>query len=221
MKVEAKGQPSFTHLHIELGVNEGIMAEAGAMVSMSSGIDLRSRLNGGFFSAIIMKFLGKETLFKNLYFNTSTNNQSLVLSQTTPGQLIEENLNNNTIFIQSGAFLACTSGITMNVTWAGFSSWIAGEGLFRLRLSGTGKLWYGAFGGVIEKEVQGEYLIDSGHLLSYPPEMKLSTKLSGGIFSSFFGGEGFVLRLQGHGKIRLQTRSLSGLSQWLNSKFWG
>jgi len=65
-----------------------------------------------------------------------------------------------------------------------------------------------------------EFIVDSGHLLSYPEGMKLKIKLSGGIFSSFFSGEGLVLKLIGSGKIKLQTRSLGGLAGWLNPKFW-
>jgi len=98
---------------------------------------------------------------------------------------------------------------------------LGGEGLFRLKIYGTGTVWYGAFGSIVEKEVNGTYIVDSGHLLSYPPSIKLRIQLSGGIFSSFFSGEGLVLRLEGSGKIKLQTRSIGGLAGWLNPRFWG
>ena len=48
--------------------------------------------------------------------------------------------------------------------------------------------------------------------------MQLKVQLAGGIFSSFFGGEGLVTRIEGKGKIIIQTRSMNGLSQWVNSK---
>ncbi len=48
--------------------------------------------------------------------------------------------------------------------------------------------------------------------------MKLKLQLAGGIFSSLFGGEGFVTRVEGKGKIVIQTRSLSGLANWLNPR---
>jgi uncharacterized protein (AIM24 family) len=48
--------------------------------------------------------------------------------------------------------------------------------------------------------------------------MKLKVQLAGGIFSSFFGGEGLVTRVEGVGQIVIQTRSLSGLAGWLNPK---
>jgi uncharacterized protein (AIM24 family) len=44
----------------------------------------------------------------------------------------------------------------------------------------------------------------------------LKPQLAGGIISSIFGGEGFVTRVEGKGKIFLQTRNISGLASWVN-----
>jgi hypothetical protein len=43
-------------------------------------------------------------------------------------------------------------------------------------------------------------------------------QLAGGLFSSIFGGEGLVTRVVGHGRIVIQTRSVSGLASWINPK---
>jgi uncharacterized protein (AIM24 family) len=83
-------------------------------------------------------------------------------------------------------------------------------------VSGHGNVYFGAYGGIIEHEINGEYIVDSGHLVAYEPTMKLKTQLSGGLLSSIFGGEGFVMRVEGKGKIYLQTRNLSGLASWVN-----
>ena len=77
-------------------------------------------------------------------------------------------------------------------------------------------MFFGAYGGILEKEINGEFIVDSGHLVAYEPTMKLKPQLAGGIFSSFFGGEGFVTRVEGKGKIYIQTRNLSGLATWVN-----
>ncbi|MEJ2065071.1 MAG: TIGR00266 family protein [Reinekea sp.] len=103
--------------------------------------------------------------------------------------------------------------------WAGFVSFIAREGLFKLQVTGSGKVWYGAYGALLEKEIDGEYIVDTSHLVAYEPGVKLKLQLAGGIFSSFFGGEGLVTRVTGKGKIIVQTRSISGLAGWLNPKF--
>ena len=216
-----KGGKSFAYLDIPLPPNSRVTAESGAMASMGSGIDLKSRLNGGFFRALVMKFLGKESLFINTFINKTPQVQQLVLTKDTPGEIAMASLNNQTIYLQPGAYIASTEGIRFTLRYAGIASWLSGEGLFRLKISGKGLVWYGAYGAIVEREVKGSYIVDNGHLLSYPPNMKLKLQLSGGIFSSFFGGEGLVLRLEGKGKIRLQTRSIDGLAGWLNPRFRG
>lgn len=121
-------------------------------------------------------------------------------------------------FLQPGAYLASTDGLKVGVGFAGFVSWIAGEGLFRIVASGSGKLWYGAYGALLDREVDGEYIVDTSHLVAYPPGIKLKLQLAGGLFSSIFGGEGLVTRVVGHGRIVIQTRSVSGLASWINPK---
>ena len=103
--------------------------------------------------------------------------------------------------------------------WAGLVSFIAREGLFKLTVSGNGQVWYGAYGALIEKQVDGEYIVDTSHLVAYEPGIKLKLQLAGGLFSSFFSGEGLVTRVCGNGKIIVQSRSISGLTAWLNPKF--
>jgi uncharacterized protein (TIGR00266 family) len=140
----------------------------------------------------------------------------LHLTQPTPGDIEVKELNGNSYCIQSGSYIASETGVKLGVKWAGFGSFIGGEGLFKLVVSGQGKVIFGAYGGIIEKEIHGEYIVDSGHLVAYEPYMKLKPQLAGGIFGSLFGGEGFVTRVEGKGKIYLQTRNISGLASWVN-----
>jgi len=219
MKISIEGGHSFSYLKVFLSPGEEIITESGAMASMDQGIDLRSKLNGGIIRAILLKFLGSESLFINFFKNKQQSEQTIFLTQTSPGQITSEKVQGEPLYIQPGSFIACTPGVRFSLRFAGISSWLAKEGLFRLKIHGDGEVWYGAYGAIVEHEVQGEYIVDSGHLLSYPPHMKLNIKMSGGIFSSFFSGEGLVLKLSGQGKIKLQTRSLGGLAGWLNPKF--
>ncbi|MCH2155348.1 MAG: AIM24 family protein [Opitutales bacterium] len=79
-------------------------------------------------------------------------------------------------------------------------------------------LWFGAYGGIVEKELDGEYIVDTAHLVAYDESVKIRLQWAGGLLSSIFGGEGLVTRLEGKGRIWIQTRSLSGLVGWLNPK---
>jgi uncharacterized protein (TIGR00266 family) len=219
-RVETFGSSSFKLLQVTLLPSREIIAEAGAMASMDSKILISSELNGGLLKALLAKFIGNETLFINRFINITNEPGTVFLTQPTPGDVIEHELHGESLFIESGSLIARTSGINVGISWAGFGSWIAGEGLFRLRITGQGRIWYGCFGAAIEREVIGDMIVDSGHLLSYPPSVKLRIKTPGGLISSFLSKEGFVLSLSGKGKVRLQTRSIKGLAQWLNPRFW-
>ena len=67
--------------------------------------------------------------------------------------------------------------------------------------------------------MKGELIVDTGHLVAYDPQMKLKLQMAGGIISSFTSGEGLVTRVEGNGKVWIQTRSLQGLGSWINRFF--
>lgn len=216
MKAQIDGSPSFAHIHIDLEPGESIVAESDAMASMSSEIEISTRTNGGLFRAFLKRFLGDESFFINEFKNPTNSTKRVTLTQGTPGDIRVIDLNNSNFCLQPGAYVASTPGLSLGIRYAGIASFIAREGLFKLEVSGTGKLFYGAYGGIIEKEVKGEYIVDSGHLVAYEPQLTLSLKLAGGLISSFTSGEGIVTRIRGNGKIILQTRSLEGLASWIN-----
>jgi len=215
MKVEVRHRPSFATIFAELGPGDSITAESDAMASMDSDVEMTTGFNGGFLLGLLLKFFGGESLFVNT-FRTLKQKAQLVLTQGTPGDIQEVDLQGQTLLLQPGAFIAATSGIKIGVGWAGFASFIGREGLFRLKVSGTGKVWFGAYGGIFERDVDREYVVDTGHLVAYEPTISLKMALAGGIFSSFFSGEGLVSRVQGQGRIYLQSRSMDGLAAWTN-----
>ncbi len=216
MKSQINGEPSFAHIHVDLDPGESIIAESDAMASMAVEIDIQTKLNGNLFSALLKKFLGDESFFINEYKNISNSPKRITLTQATPGNIKEMELHNSSICLQPGAYIASSPGLHLGIRYAGIASFIAREGLFKLEVSGTGKLFYGAYGGIIEKEVVGEYIVDSGYLVAYEPHLKLSLRLAGGIISSILSGEGIVTKVTGNGKIQLQSRSLEGLASWIN-----
>ena len=217
MKIKTEGKPVFAYVVVDLEPGETIIAEADAMSSMSADLDMEAKFNGGFFVGLLKKFLGGESLFVNHFTNNTSQTLHLHLTQPTPGDIEVKDLDSSRSYcIQRGAYIASDKGVKLGVKWAGLGSLIGGEGLFKLVVSGTGKVIFGAYGGLLEKEIDGEYIVDTGHLVAYEPEMKLKPQLAGGIFSSFFGGEGFVTRVEGKGKIYIQTRNISGLASWVN-----
>ena len=85
-----------------------------------------------------------------------------------------------------------------------------------MKVSGQGRVWIGGYGGIETIDIKDSYVVDSSHMLAYEPTVRLSVGLSGGIFSSLFGGEGLETRLSGPGRVYIQSRSMSGLKSWVN-----
>ena len=220
MQATIEGGPAFAFINVDLNPGETVVAESDAMSSMAADLDMDAKFNGGFFSGILKKFFGGESLFVNHFTNKTSDVRRVTLVQATPGNIREVQLGGETICLQPGAYVASTPELKLKARWAGFKSWFSGEGLFKLTVSGTGTLWYGAYGELLEKQVDGEYIVDTAHLVAYEPHMKLKIQLAGGLFSSLFSGEGFVTRIEGQGKITIQTRSLSGLAGWLNPRLF-
>ncbi len=220
MRSKIEGAPSFAYIHVDLDPGESIVAESDAMASMDSDLDMKATFNGGLVSALLKRFLGGESLFVNTFSNNTRKTRRVTLVQKTPGDIKEIALKGNAICLQPGAYVASTPGVRLAVRWAGFASWIAKEGLFKLFCTGQGILWIGAYGGILFRDVAGAYIVDTAHLVAYEPSITLKPKLAGGLFSSFFSGEGIVTRVEGKGKIAIQTRSLEGLRDFLNPRLY-
>ncbi len=218
MQVDVRYRPSFATLFVTLSAGDTIIAESGAMATMTGKTAMKTRFNGGFFAGLMKKFFGGESLFVNEFSCAEGATEAqVVLTQPTPGDIQQIDLNGNSLYLQGGSFIACGPNVTLGLGWAGFASWFGGEGLFRLKVSGQGPVWFGGYGGIFARAINGDYKVDTGHLIAYEPTLSISVALSGGLFSSLFGGEGFVSKLQGQGTIYMQTRSVEGLAAWTNS----
>lgn len=214
MEAEIRNRPAFANVRVQMRAGDGLIAESGAMASMSPSLEMTAKMAGGFFSAFARRVFGGESFFVNEFATQSAG--EVVLTQPYPGDIACIRLQGTGLFLQPGAFLACEPGVNLGVKWAGITSFIGREGLFRVQATGTGQLWFGAYGGIIEKELDGELVVDSGHLVAYEPTLSLSMGMAGGIFSSFFSGEGLITRVRGRGKLYLQSRALEGLAGWAN-----
>lgn len=216
MNVAIRSQPAFAHLAVDLKPGDSITAESGAMVSRDSCIQMKTSFSGGFCGAVLRRLFGGESLFVNTFSATNEPGQ-VVLTQAFPGDLAAIELKETTVYLQPGAYVAAESGVKLGLGYAGLVSWIGREGLFRLKASGTGRVWIGAYGGIVVKDVQEEFIVDTGHLVAYEPSCGLKLGLPGGIISSFMGGEGLITRIKGPGRVWLQTRNFDGLVAWANS----
>lgn len=226
MKFTIDHGPSFAWLRVSLAAGETIQAEAGAMVLRSPEIVMSTRLNAGrraglvrkvwtLLTAILRRVFGGEPMFINEFASRTGGN--LVLAPTLSGQVVHRRLElGERLLLQAGAFLASTGTIDTKLKWGGFRTLFGGEGLFLLECTGRGDLFFNAYGSVVPVKVEGEYVVDTGHILAFDGSLNFRVRqVSGGLRSLFFSGEGLVCNFEGEGTVYIQSRSLSALVGWL------
>jgi len=65
-----------------------------------------------------------------------------------------------------------------------------------------------AFGAIETLDLDGELIVDTGHLVAFDDGIDYSIdKAGGGWIQSFLSGEGLVLRMRGRGKLYIQSRN--------------
>jgi uncharacterized protein (TIGR00266 family) len=111
--------------------------------------------------------------------------------------------------------MACTPGVELSTKFGGLRAVFSGEGLFLMQCSGRGELFFNAYGSIIEKKIDGSFIVDTSHVVAWEPSLSYSIQGMGGIKSTLLSGEGLVMKFSGTGTIYLQTRTMPGLASWL------
>ena len=206
-------RPSYSLLELKLGSGEEVVAETGAMVYMRN-VELKTEMKGGLLSGLKRSLLGGESLFLNRF--VSKGDGLIGLAPPYQGDIIHVPLNGR-IYAQSGAFLASSPEITIDTKWGGARTFFAGEGLFLLKLDGSGDLFLSSFGGIEEIEVDGSLVVDTGHIVAFDNTLNFKVKKVGGLKATILSGEGLVAEFSGSGKVWIQTRSVSDYIGWISS----
>jgi uncharacterized protein (TIGR00266 family) len=213
-------QPAFSLAVLKLQPEQSIMAEAGAMVSMSANIELQSQMKGGLFGAL-KRAAGGESAFVST-FTAHGGPGEVTLAPGAPGDIAGIELNNQSFFVQSSSYLAGDAGLNVDTKWGGAKTFFSGEGLFVLLVQGQGLLLVSSFGAIHRKTLQpGErYVVDTGHLVAWEGTTQYTLrKAAAGFFRSMVSGEGIVAEFTGPGEILIQTRNLAALAGLLKPFF--
>ena len=192
--------------------------ETGAMAFMSSDMKMDTNTGGG-----LLKGLGRalsgDTIFLN-FFTAQSDNQEIGFAARTPGKIMPIRLNgSNTIIGQKNAFLAAEDGVNLDIYFrnklgAGI---FGGEGFVLQKFTGTGIVFLEIDGEVIEHDLQpGEkLLVDPGHIAAMEESVEFDIERVKGAKNILFGEGLFFARLQGPGKVWIQTMPLSKLAEAL------
>ncbi|MFC6719103.1 TIGR00266 family protein [Natrialbaceae archaeon GCM10025810] len=212
-------QPSFALLQVDLDPGESITAEAGAMVSHTDGIEMTTnRGNGGLLGSVKRSVLGEESFFQNTF--TARDRGHVTLAPPIPGDITRHDLDHDAVYVQSGSFLAADESISLETEFGGAKTFFGGEGLFLLKLSGSGPAFLSSYGAIETKSLEaGErYVVDTGHIVAFEDRVQFSVDRVGGLKSTLFSGEGLVCTFEGPGQLWLQSRSQDAFLSWVISQ---
>jgi uncharacterized protein (TIGR00266 family) len=210
MKVDILHQPDSAIAKVQMNAQEELVAEAGAMVAMSGSIQasttLRKGKGGGIMSGL-KRMLAGESLFLSV-FRTGSDGGEIFLAPKLLGDILPYQMRGQELVVQATGYLASTPGIDVEVGFQGFKSLFSGESIFWLRMTGEGMVLLSAFGGIYEIEVNGEYIVDTGHIVAFEKSLEFSIgKANNNWAGAIFGGEGLVCRFKGRGKLYCQTHN--------------
>jgi uncharacterized protein (TIGR00266 family) len=213
---------------VELDPQEGVVAEAGAMMYIEDGIKMDtifgdgSEKNKGFVGALMgagKRLLTGESLFMTVFHNEGTGKRVAAFGAPYPGKIQPLHLAEigGEIVCQKDSFLCAAKGVSIGIAFnkrfgAGL---FGGEGFIMQRLTGDGWAFVHAGGTLEEKTLaQGESLrVDTGCIVALQPTVNYDIQFVGGIKSAFFGGEGlFFATLTGPGRVWLQSLPFSRLA---------
>jgi uncharacterized protein (TIGR00266 family) len=216
MNVDIRYSPAFALAVITLPPGAEVRAEAGAMTSMSGGVEIETKAQGGMLAGLKRSVLGGESFFINTF--RAPSGGELTVSPTLPGDIVHMPVGNSgALMVQSGSWLASDPGVQVDTKWGGRKTFFSGEGLFLLRCTGTGDMIVSSYGAIERRALgQGEVLkIDTGHIVAFEENIGYQVNKVGGWKSTLLSGEGLVATFTGPGTLWLQTRSPADFIGWL------
>jgi len=216
MRFEIAHQPSYAITTAHLDPGESIQTEAGAMVSMDSGLSIETKAKGGILKSLGRSVLGGESFFMNTYHAEAGG--AIRLAPSLPGDMMVLDIEpDKPMKLQSGGYIASTEGVEIDTKWSGSKTFFAKEGAIMLRVSGRGQVVIASFGALDEWTLDaGETMVvDTGHLVTMSEDIGFEVRKVGNWKSTVFSGEGLVVDLTGPGTFTTQSRSQGAFLAWL------
>jgi len=214
-------------VEITLDPGEVVVAEAGAMMYMTRGIEMQTVFgdpskNSGLLGKIFeagKRMVTGESLFLTTFGAAGREREKVAFASPYPGKIVPMDVAQlgGEILCQKEAFLCAARGVTMDIAFqkklgVGF---FGGEGFILQRIRGDGLAFVHAGGTIVKRDLApGEQMrLDTGCLVAFQPSVNYDIQLAGGIKTTLFGGEGlFLATLTGPGSVWLQSLPFARLA---------
>ena len=194
MQTQIHFSPAFAVALVHLQPGEIVRSEGGAMVSMNDAVEIKTDTQGGLMRGLKRSVLGGESFFMNTFTATGPGAE-VSFAPALPGDIVEWNLAGQTVYLQSGSFLASSDGIDVDSKWGGAKTFFSREGLFMLKVQGTGSVLVSSYGAIqpIDLAPGQTYTVDTGHMVGWSEGVTYEVKKIGGWKSTLLSGEGLVV----------------------------
>ena len=205
-------------LVVHLDPGETITAESGAMTYINPNINVNTRMREkSLLGTLGLKFLGRQSFFVNDYSATSGQGEAAFVSAPVGDVEVLDITPNQGYIIQKAAYIASTQDVNLDVQWQGFTKGLFGQGLFMIKVTGSGQLFINTFGAIDKHALKpGEKMIvDNFHLVAFNDSCQYRVTKFGGLKETLLGGEGLVTEITGPGEVYIQTKNLREFVDWL------
>jgi uncharacterized protein (TIGR00266 family) len=217
-------------VEVELDPGESVVAEAGALMYMTAGIQMDTIFGDGsaqsqgkgLMGALLgagRRVITGESLFMTQFTAQGGRRERVAFAAPYPGRILPMDLAKlgGELICQKDAYLCSALGVSIGIA---FQKKIGvglfgGEGFIMQRLQGDGLTFVHAGGMLTEMDLgRGETLrVDTGCLVALLPSVSYDVQFVGSVKTALFGGEGvFFATLTGPGHVWLQSLPLSRMA---------
>jgi len=211
LKYTIKGRPAFAFVDIFIKEKEVILADAGAMLWMDSGMSIATDCYGGILSACFRTCSG-ESCCQNKFSGQGR----ITFGFDFPGDMLPFSVTpGNGWIITHKSFVCGTEGILVSSRFTGCPACLcSGEGWFVTKVIlepgyQKGMFFAGSYGSLERHEVREgqELFVDGGLFFAAHEAAEICVGLAGGITTCLCGDQGFVMKFKGPAVVYTKSRN--------------
>jgi uncharacterized protein (TIGR00266 family) len=213
VKIDVLQRGAFGSALVHLDPGESFVSESAAMFRASGNMDIdvttRPRGSSGGLLAGVKRLLGGEHFFFSTYQTRDGRAGDVGLAPTLGGEVKVIELDGTTPWVcAGGSYLGSHPDLALDVRFQGLRGFLSGESLLFMEAKGAGPLLVNAYGRIEEVVVDGELVVDTGHVVAFEQTLDYSaSKIGGSWITSFLAGEGIVLHFRGRGRLLVQSHN--------------
>ena len=220
MDISIKDTGAFASASVRLEPGERFVSEAGCFFHSTPNVEIdvttrRKKSGKGGLMSGLKSMLGGESFFLSNYQAKDGNASTVHLAPGLPGDVRRIDLDGSRRWLCfGGSYLGSAPSLELDTQGQGLKGLFSGESLFAITVTGEGPLLVSAYGAIHEADIDGELIVDTGHLVAFEDTLDFEiTKAGGSWLRSMLGGEGLVMRVRGKGRLLVQSHDAGSLGR--------